>query len=255
VNGLQNKVIIVAGGATGIGAATSRRLAAAGARVVVGDRNEEGAAATAATIADDGGRADPFAFDIADLDSCGRLVEFAVSTHGGLDGLFNVAADTSPGTLGRDTDLLSVPIDVWHRTLEVDLTGYFHTARQALPALLERGGGSIVNTVSGLVLNGDPIRVAYGAAKGGVIPLTRHIATRWGKDGIRCNAIAPGFVLTDQGTTNVSAEEQERLLGMVRSPRLGRPDDIAAMASFLLSDDGSWINGQLYPVNGGTGLR
>lgn len=255
MQGLHQKVVVVAGSATGIGAVTAKRLAAAGVCVVVGDRNGAGAASLVEEIAADGGNATAFTFDISVETDCQNLIAHAVETFGGLDGLFNVAADTSPGTLGRDTNLLDVPVEVWKRTLDVDLTGYFYTSRAALPALLERGGGAIVNTISGLVLQGDPVRVAYGAAKGGVVPLTKHIATRWGKDGIRCNAIAPGFVLTEQGLTNVPADEHQRLLEMVRSPRLGRAEDIAAMAAFLLSDDGAWINGQVYPVNGGTGLR
>ncbi len=254
MNGLQDKAVVVAGGASGIGLATCVRLASAGARVIVGDVDGERAEQTASDLRNAGGWARAVAFDLADDASCGELIDFAVREAGRLDGLFNVAADTSAQTLGRDTDLLSVPPEVWQRTLDVDLTGYMRTARAALPHLLERGG-AIVNTVSGLVLNGDQSRVAYGAAKGGVVVLSRHIASRWGSEGIRCNAIAPGFVTTEQSLANISPEEQERLRAMIRSPRFGRPEDIAAMATFLLSDDGEWINGQLIPVNGGTGLR
>jgi NAD(P)-dependent dehydrogenase (short-subunit alcohol dehydrogenase family) len=255
MTGLEGKIIVVAGGASGIGQATCERLARAGAHVVVGDLDGVGAEHVAATLRNEGHSARSHTFDIADDESCGALIASAVDAGGRLDGLFNVAADTSAATLGRDTDALSVPLEVWRRTLDVDLTGYLHTIRHALPHLLAVGGGAIVNTISGLVLNGDRTRAAYGAAKGGVVVLTRHVASRWGREGIRCNSIAPGFVATEQSLANVPADEQERLLAMVRSPRLGRPDDVAALASFLLSDDGEWINGQLIPVNGGTGLR
>lgn len=254
MNGLEGKSIVVAGGASGIGLATCVRLADAKARVIVGDINGEQAERTAAELRDAGGWARAIAFDLADDASCAELVAFAVREAGRLDGLFNVAADTTQQTLGRDTDLLTVPPDVWQRTLDVDLTGYMRTCRAALPHLLERGG-AIVNTVSGLVLNGDPGRVAYGAAKGGVVVLSRHIASRWGTEGIRCNSIAPGFVTTEQSLANIPQDFQDQVRSLVRSPRLGRPEDIAAMAAFLLSDDGEWINGQLIPVNGGTGLR
>jgi NAD(P)-dependent dehydrogenase (short-subunit alcohol dehydrogenase family) len=248
MRGLNNKVIIVAGGATGIGAATCRRLADEGAHVVVGDINAGAAEATARAI---GGR--HLQFDITNEENCRALVDVAVSAFGGLDGLFTVAADTSKETLGRDSeaDLLTVPLDVWQRTLDVNLTGTFLMTRSALPALLERGGGSIVNTLSGLIFYGSPIRPAYLASKGALVALTRHVATRWGKEGIRCNAVAPGFVMTEQVAHNVTQEERDQVFAANRSTRHGRPADIAATVSFLLSDDAEWINGQMHLVNGG----
>jgi NAD(P)-dependent dehydrogenase (short-subunit alcohol dehydrogenase family) len=144
-----------------------------------------------------------------------------------------------------------VPLDVWQRTLDVNLTGTLLMTRSVLPALLERGGGSIVNTLSGLVFYGDRIRPAYLASKGALIALTRHVATRWGKEGIRCNAVAPGFVMTEQVERNVSQQERDHVLAVNRSPRHGRPEDIAATVAFLLSDDAEWINGQMHLVNGG----
>jgi NAD(P)-dependent dehydrogenase (short-subunit alcohol dehydrogenase family) len=248
MRGLNDKVIVVAGGATGIGAATSKRLAEEGAKVVVGDINVEAAKATADAI--DGRH---LRFDITSEADCRALVELAVTEFGGLDGVFTVAADTSKETLGRDSesDLLTVPLDVWQRTLDVNLTGTFLMTRSALPALLSRGGGSIVNTLSGLVFYGSPVRPAYLASKSALIALTRHIATRWGKEGIRCNAVAPGFVMTEQVEHNVPQEERDMVLASNRSTRHGRPDDIAATVSFLLSDDAEWINGQMHLVNGG----
>jgi NAD(P)-dependent dehydrogenase (short-subunit alcohol dehydrogenase family) len=252
---LDGKVVVIAGGATGIGAASARRLASEGAHVVVGDLNATGAEETARDIRQAGGEARAFRFDIADEASTGELIRFAVSELGGVDGLFNVAADLRSEILGRDTDLLDVPLDVWHRTLAVNLTGYLYTMRHALPEILKRGGGAIVNTISGLVLNGDPQRPAYGASKGGVVTLTKHVASRWGKEGIRCNAVAPGMVLTDNSLRNISEEERQMVMARVRSPRLGKPEDLAGMVALLMSQDGEWINGQVLAVNGGTGLR
>jgi NAD(P)-dependent dehydrogenase (short-subunit alcohol dehydrogenase family) len=251
MRGLADKVVVIAGGATGIGAATAQRLTEEGARVVVGDLNADQAERTAAELSAAGATALPFAFDIADEESCRSLIAFAVAELGGLDGLFNVAADTSSNTLGRDTDIVSVPVDVWQRTLDVNLTGAFFMARHAIPALLERGGGAIVNTLTGLVFYGDPGRPSYGASKGGLIPLTRHIAARWGKEGIRCNAVAPGFVLTEQSERNVSQVERDMIFSVNKSPRHGKVEDIAASVAFLLSDDAEWINGQMHLVNGG----
>jgi NAD(P)-dependent dehydrogenase (short-subunit alcohol dehydrogenase family) len=247
--------MIIAGGATGIGATTARRLAREGARVVVGDINLPGADETALAIREAGGEARPFHFDLADEESIRELVRFAVTDFGGIDGLFNVGADLRAETLGRDTDLLDVPLEVWRRTLDVNLTGYFLTIRHALPELLTRGGGAIVNTISGLILNGDPQRPAYGASKGGVVTLTLHVASRWGKQGIRCNAVAPGMVLTENSLEVISDAERAAVLEKVRSPRLGKPEDLAAMVTMLMSDDGEWVNGQVLAVNGGTGLR
>jgi NAD(P)-dependent dehydrogenase (short-subunit alcohol dehydrogenase family) len=123
-----------------------------------------------------------------------------------------------------------------------------------IPQLLERGGGAIVNTTTGLVLSGDPERVSYGASKAGLLALTKHIASRWGKQGIRSNLVAPGLVLTDVGLNQIPLEMRESIGAMLRSPRHGKPEDIAAMATFLLSEDAEWINGQLHLVNGGYGL-
>ncbi|WP_199796530.1 SDR family NAD(P)-dependent oxidoreductase [Pseudonocardia dioxanivorans] len=245
----------MAGGASGIGAATARRLAEEGARVLIGDLNGDGAEGLAAALRGEGHEAAAHRFDIADDASCRELVAAAVTRFGGVDGLFNVAADLSEGTLGRDTDLVDVPLEVWQRSLEVNLTGYFLTARHAVPAMLAGGGGAIVNTISGLVLHGDPQRVAYGSSKSGVVALSKHIATRWGKQGIRCNIVAPGLVLTESSLEMNPPEYREKVSAMLRSPRFGRPEDIAAAVAFLLSADGEWINGQLLPVNGGTGLR
>jgi NAD(P)-dependent dehydrogenase (short-subunit alcohol dehydrogenase family) len=255
MRGLEGKVMIIAGGATGIGATTARRLAREGAHVIVGDINRAGADETALAIREAGGEARSCEFDLADEESIRELIRFAVADFGGVDGLFNVGADLRAETLGRDTDLLDVPLEVWRRTLDVNLTGYFLTIRHALPELLTRGGGPIVNTISGLILNGDPQRPAYGASKGGVVTLTLHVASRWGKQGIRCNAVAPGMVLTENSLEVISDAERSAVMEKVRSPRLGKPEDLAAMVAMLMSDDGEWVNGQVLAVNGGTGLR
>ena len=254
MKGLQDKVVVVAGGATGIGAATAKRLGEEGARVVVGDINAAGAQATADEIVAADGVAVPFAFDLAEEASCGALVAEAVGRWGTLNGLFNCAADLSKDNLGRDTDVVTTPLDVVERTLRVNLVGYFLTARHAIPAMLEAGGGSIVNMTSAVVL-GQPVFGAYGMAKGGVIALSRHIATRWGKEGIRCNALDPGITLTDNQLTMVSGEKREQALRSVRAPRFGEPWEIAAMVAFLLSDEAPWINGQTYAASSSEGAR
>lgn len=254
MKGLKDSVVVVAGGATGIGAATALRLGAEGSRVIVGDLNIKGAEATAAQITDAGGEAEPFEFDISSEESCAALIAAAKDRWGGLNGLFNVAADLSKATLGRDTDLVSVPIEVVQRTIEVNLMGFFYTARHAIPAMLETGGGSIVNTTSGVV-TGVPNFPAYGMSKGGIIVLSRHIAARWGKQGIRSNAIDPGVTLTDNQLEMNSDELRAQLLHIVKAPNFGQPEDIAATVAFLLSDEARWINGQTYAVSSMDGAR
>jgi NAD(P)-dependent dehydrogenase (short-subunit alcohol dehydrogenase family) len=122
--------------------------------------------------------------------------------------------------------------------------------------MLRRGGGAIVNTSSAAAFKGEPARPAYAAAKAGINALTRHVASRWGKEGIRCNAVAPGLVLTDtiRNSPQFDAIQAAALPG-VRSSRLGETEDVAAMVAFLLSDEASWVNGQVMSVDGGTILR
>jgi len=131
------------------------------------------------------------AFDITDEASFAQLVDSTVKEFGGLDGLFNVAADLSPQNIGRDTDVITVPLDVWQHTIDVTLTGYMYGVRHSLPLLIKRGGGVIVNTTSSEVWMGETARVAYQTAKSGLVGLTRHTATLGGRHGVRCNLVAP----------------------------------------------------------------
>jgi len=250
-------VAIVVGGATGIGAATCRRLAAEGASVVVADVNMESATLTAGAIEDGGGRARAIEVDIAEESSVADLVERATSTYGGVDLLDNNAADTSSRAMVGDLDAVTIDMALWDRILAVNLRGFVLTCRYAIPAMLERGGGAIVNIASGSGLTGEPDHVAYGCSKAGVIQLARHVAVRWGKEGIRCNAIAPGLIVTEKVAALGGTFESfsNLILARVLTPRLGRPDDIAAMVAFLLSDDSGYISGQVFSVDGGHFVR
>jgi NAD(P)-dependent dehydrogenase (short-subunit alcohol dehydrogenase family) len=255
VRGLRDKVAIVAGAAPGnIGGATALRLAQEGMKVTAGDFNEAAARAVVDQIKSAGGHAVARAFDITKEASYEQLIDFTVKEFGGLDGLFNVAADLSVNNIGRDTDVTSVPLDVWQHTIDVTLTGYMYGVRHALPLLIKRGGGVIVNTTSSEVWMGEDVRVAYQTAKSGLIGLTRHTATLGGKHGVRCNLLAPGFTLTKAAYDNTTEEYRKQMLASVRSPRLGAPEDIAAMVAFLFSDDGAYINGQNMLVDGGANL-
>ncbi|MFC8830431.1 SDR family NAD(P)-dependent oxidoreductase [Streptomyces sp. NPDC057137] len=255
MRGLSGKVAVIAGAAPGnIGAVTARRLVDEGARVVVGDLNEGAARAVADELGAGGASVRAHGVDISDEASFAELIAFAGKEFGGVDSLFNVAADLSAGNLGRDGDVLTVPFDVWQHTIDVTLSGYMYGIRHALPVMIERGGGAIVNTMSAAVWMGEPVRVAYQAAKAGLTGLTRHTATVGGKHGVRCNSVAPGMVLTAAGRAATDPAQVEYHLGRARSPRLGTPEDIAAAVAFLLSDDGQWINGQTLLVDGGANL-
>ncbi|BDB42742.1 hypothetical protein Mkiyose1665_04590 [Mycobacterium kiyosense] len=184
MRGLADKTFIVAGGATGIGAGTARRLAEEGANVVVGDINFAGATRTAEALNALDGRAIAVEFDLADEASVAQLVQQTLSEFDSLHGLFNVGADLSAEVNGSDFTVLDTSMDIWRRTLEVDLLGYVRTIRAVLPHLIEQGTGSIVNTSSGGSLGtGDPMHVAYNAAKAAVNQLTRHVANNYASTG------------------------------------------------------------------------
>jgi len=267
MRGLQDKVIVIAAGGTGatdgtshgasIGGATARRLAQEGARVVVGDLNEAAAQRTVELIESDGGKAVAHQFDAADEASVQALMARAIEEFGGIDGVHANAMDMSAAALGVDGqhDLLTLPLDAWQRTIDVGLTGFLLTARHSIPHMLERGGGGIVATVSGAVYVGEPIRVAYATVKTGMTAIVRHIASRWGHEGIRANAVAPGSVPGPELLSSMDDKAKDRMLRMARSSRIGTADDIAAMVTFLLSDDGSWVTGQVIAVDGGVTMR
>jgi NAD(P)-dependent dehydrogenase (short-subunit alcohol dehydrogenase family) len=248
----MDKVAVVAGGAGGIGTASSLRLAEEGVAVVVGDLDGDAARAVATQINDSGGRAVDVAFDIADEDSVSALIGVALEAYGGLDLVHCNAAALDPDTIGRDTDAETVPLEVFDRTIAVNLRGHLLCTRLAIPHLRERGGGAVVYTASAAAYIGEPERPSYAIAKSGITALARHVASRWGKEGIRANAIAPGLIMTPAVAAGTMAGHA---LASVPSTRLGLPDDIAAAVAFLLSDDAAWINGQVLSVDGGGTMR
>jgi NAD(P)-dependent dehydrogenase (short-subunit alcohol dehydrogenase family) len=250
VRGLQDKVVVIAGGGSGIGAATARRMASEGARVVIGDLRPEAADAVAGELAGAVG----VGFDISTEEGVDALFGAALDAFGAVDLVHVNAADLSPETVGADSDALEVPLDVFDRTIDVNLRGHLLVTRRAVPLLLPRGG-SLVYTSSAAAFVGEPMRPSYAMSKSGLLALVRHVASRWGREGVRANAVAPGLVITEALAGNVDESFQEYALSLARSPRLGRPDDIAAAVAFLLSDDAEWINGQVLGVDGGTLLR
>lgn len=247
---LQGKRILVAGGGRNVGAETVRRLAEEGAQLYIGDINEEAAKLVANEV---GGKS--CRFDLADKSSIENMVKQAIEHLGGLDGVANIAANISPALLDRDVEVTEMETDVWEHTLISNLVGYAEILKHAIPHMLEAKSGAIVNVSSGSFFMGEPTRPAYAAAKAGVNTLTRHVASRWGKDNIRCNAVAPGMIMTETARDLVSDDYINDRLGDVALTRLGQPSDIANGIVFLLSDEAEWITGQVLSINGGAAFR
>ncbi|WP_330350375.1 SDR family NAD(P)-dependent oxidoreductase [Streptomyces sp. NBC_00582] len=248
---LEGKRILVAGGAAGIGAATARRLGAEGAKVFLGDIDLVGAKTVAQEISEAGGTARAERFDLLDPSSIESLVADAVAAFGGLDGVANIAADTSIATMSNDRPLVDMDLANWERTLRANLTSYALINKHAIPHLIAAGGGSIVNMSSDAADAGEPQRPAYGASKAGINALTRHIAAVYGPHGVRANALSPGLVLSEQAEAFISDEIKAMTLAKSPIKRLGRPSDVAQLISFLLSDDADWVTGQVWHINGG----
>ena len=255
MRGLAGRSVLVVGGAGGLGTAACVRLAEEGASVVVADLKRGAADEVVETIRAAGGTALGTEVDLRSEQSVRAAVDLTVATYGGLDALHANGADTSPETVGQDSDIESVPLEVFDRTIAANLRGHLLCARAAVPHLLARGGGAIIFTSSAAAFVGEPERPSYAISKSGQGGLVRHIASRWGKQGIRANAVAPGVVMTAAVANDLDPTFREHVLAATRSDRLGKPEDVAALVAFLASDDGSWINGQVISVDGGWVLR
>lgn len=245
---LQDKALVIVGAGTGIGAATARRLVGEGARVVLADINLDAARAVAAEL---GAAATALPIDIADEASVNAAIAQAVDWLGGLDGIHVNAADLR--TIFADSDALSLDLAVFDRTIDVNLRGHLLCTRAALPHLLARGGGAVVYTTSGASHSAEPQRPSYAMSKSGLNALMRHVASRWGREGVRANCVAPGFVMTPEMIAGGQVPDQLITAFLTRTPstRVGSAEDIAGVVAMLLSSDGTWINGQVFHVNGG----
>jgi NAD(P)-dependent dehydrogenase (short-subunit alcohol dehydrogenase family) len=245
---LDGKIAVITGAASGIGKATAERVAAEGARTVLADLNADGAHEVAAKIVAAGGAATAVRAYLGDSGSVRAMIEAAVITYGGLDILHNNAAATHLAAT-RDLPVSAADPDVWDETMRVNLRGAMVAIQAAVPHMIARGGGSVINTASGSGLTGDLRNPAYGASKAALISLTRYVATEFGKQGVRCNAISPGFIVIPEkpGRDAVNAVMLRHHL----TPRLGRPEDIAALVVFLASDESAFITGQNICADGG----
>ena len=250
---LKGKTILVAGGG-GIGSGLARRYALEGGNVVLGDIQERSAVETVNEITALGGRALATRLDGTDEQSIAEAIALACREFGGLDGLHaNFASFVDQD---QDTGVLELPLTSFDETIRVNLRGYYLCTRMALPALLARGGGSIIYTSSPAASKGEPTRVAYAISKAGGQALMRHVAARYGARGVRANCISPGSVLHARHEDALDPSMKEWLFSLAAlKSRLGRPDDIAAMSALLMSDEGSYVTGQVISVDGGVTMR
>lgn len=250
---LAGKVIVVTGGAGGLGADMATLFSQLGARVIIADLLADAATELAERL---DGEAIGLRCDIADERSVSDLARAVKDRFGRVDALINNAAHTE---MDGDLDLLSTDPAVWDRTMAVNLRGTMLMSRAILPLMIATGGGAVVTVVSrqGLAPPLSGRRVSYGTSKAGLIMLARHMAVAYGKQGIRSNAVAPGTIATDRMLATLSAERLAQSRANVLTPYLGAPSDISGTIAFLVSDAGRYITGQTIQIDGGvlTGLH
>ena len=241
---LEGKVAIVTGAASGIGEASARLMAHEGAAVVVADINETQAQRVAGEIGCVAAQV-----DVSDESSVVRMIDRAVEVYDGLDVLHNNATDSS--TNAADIDIVTLDMALFDRVVAVNLKGMFLGCKHAIPPMLAHGGGSIINTASIEAFVGRGVRAAYAASKAGIVSLARSVASQYGSRGIRCNAVAPGLVLTPGALDHASPEQLDASLGLYPMPRLCRPEDVANVVVFLASDEAAYVNGTTVMADGG----
>ena len=246
---LQNKVAIVTGSGSGMGKAISNLFAREGAKVIVSDINAETLNKVVGEIVANGGVALGVIANVAKEQDVQNMIDTAVKTYGTVDILVNNA-----GIMDNFAPAAEVTDELWEKVFAVNITGPMRATRKALPIFVKKGSGIIINIASAGGLLGSRAGVSYTASKHAVIGLTKNVGFQYAKLGIRCNAIAPGAVNTNIGTTIYDPNKfgmERAMAGINLNPRVGEPEEIARIALFLASDDSSLINGTVITADAG----
>ena len=243
---LKNKIALITGAGSGIGEATAMLFSKNGATVVLADMDTEGADRVLAAIEKEGGKGMVVKTDVSKPAECEKLVTEAVAKFGRLDIAVNNAGIGGPAALVGE-----YPIDGWDEVISINLSGVFYGMRYQIPAMLKNGGGVIVNMASILGKVGFPTSSAYASAKHGVIGLTETAACEYATQGIRVNAVGPGFIKTPLLDKNLTAEQLTDIAQMHPMQRLGTVQEVAELVLWLASDKASFVTGAYYNVDGG----
>jgi len=247
---LQDKVAIITGAGGGMGRVAARMFAAEGARVVVAEYGEAAGQETTDLVREAGGEATFVRADVSQESDAKAMIDHAIETYGRVDCLYNNAGVMPEA----DHSVTDTDVDTWDAVMAVNVRGVFLGCKYAIPAMIEAGGGSIINVASFVAILGCTVpQDAYTASKGAVLSLTRSLAVQFGPKGIRTNAICPGPVETPLLMDWLVKDEAAKQLRLARNPtgRFGKPEEIVHMAVYLASDESRWTNGASLVVDGG----